>query len=86
MNLVECDAYVAGKYYRLLLEPELVAMRQSDPTECNNYMRLIAFYGEMWKIVENSNADIIVYEEKQRQAWNQLQANPLPIIANNKAE
>ena len=75
---VKCDAYIAGKYYWFLLEPELSAMKNSTlELETDNYhlyMKNIALYPKQNEITAASEADDIennleAYEANQSAAW-----------------
>ncbi len=77
---VECDAHVAGKYYKILIEPELDAMEengsQEEKKQRHQFAKTQADYPKQNEVTKMCDEDSLEqYEENQDTAWEVLYRN-----------
>ena len=76
---VESDAYVNGKYYNILIKPELDAMESSDSEEDRDRFRQYASAGADYpkqnEITQNSEDTIVQYERNAKVALRNFREN-----------
>lgn len=80
---VQADAFVLGKYYNLLLGPELDVMKHSESEEDKQnyhlYMMNLALVEKQSAVTqraaEDTNAEIENYTARKKRAWEKLRAN-----------
>ncbi len=76
---IECDAFVIGKYYKILIEPELRAMEESDDEEnrylSHQYLSAGADYAQQNEIMKDSSDSLEQYQRNRVEAWRRFRAN-----------
>lgn len=77
---IRCDAHVTGKYYNILIGPELEGMEKSDSKEdknhCHQYRNAAADYPGQNEITEDSNQyPLEQYQRNQVKAWQEFRTN-----------
>ena len=79
--LLEADAEVLGKYYNLVIAPELAEMKQSafeeEQQNYKLYMKTYAMVAAQNEITQKAVDDIEVYKENQKSALQELRKNGL---------
>jgi len=88
-NAVERDAYLLGKYYQLLLKPELDTMEKSNVEKdlqiYHLYMIDIALCPNQDKITEDATQTLESYQTQQKDAWNKfLQSGAVTLFGSGK--
>ncbi|MBR1693274.1 MAG: hypothetical protein IJ711_10965, partial [Lachnospiraceae bacterium] len=76
---LDCDAYVLGKYYQTVLEPEFAAMAESDSeadqTWYHRYMTNLAYYPRQDAVTQNASDTPEKYEQSRFHALTVLRQN-----------
>ena len=92
---IECDAFISGKYYWLVLEPELSRMENSASEDEMNYyhlcMKNTAMYPKQNRITEASKSDDLAnnlesYEAKRITAWRSFLQNAAITLINSTGD
>ena len=94
-EVIECEAFISGKYYWLVLEPELSEMENSASEDEMNYyhlcMKNTAMYPKQNLITEASKSDDLAnnlesYEAKRITAWRSFLQNAAITLINSTGD
>lgn len=88
---IRCDAYVAGKYYNILIYPELEGMENSDSEEdknrCHQYRNAAVDYPGQNEITEDSNQyPLEQYQRNQLKVWQEFRTNAVIKLIEEREE
>lgn len=87
---LQADADLNGKYYNLVVEPELTAMEQSDSEEerqnGTRYRKAAAQAVQQGNITKEATADLEIYKEAQKSALRELKKNGLTALFEDRED
>ena len=89
-TLLDADARVLGKYYNMVVYPELAAMEQSDSASEQQvyvrYMKTYALAARQNEVTKESVEDIEIYKASQKAAFMEYRQNGLITVFTSMEE